>query len=100
MNCWRTVVIAIVIGCLGNAQEALTNDSVVKMVKAGLSEDVILSMVRTQPGKYTVAPEQLIDLKSAGVPDRVVAAMVEKGSNGAIAGKASGATPAAGTISA
>ena len=78
MNCWRTVVIAIVSGCLANAQDALTNDSVVKMVKPGLSEDVILSMVRTQPGKYSVTPEQLIDMKSAGVPDRIVAAMVEK----------------------
>jgi len=100
MNCWRTVVIAIVICCLGNAQETLTNDSVVKMVKAGLSEGIILSMVRTQPGKYTVTPEKLIDLKSAAVPDRVVSAMIEKGGNGVGAGKASGATPAAGTVSA
>jgi hypothetical protein len=63
---------------LGSAQEPLTNEAIVKMVKASLSEDVIVSMVRTQPARYTVAPEQLIALKSAGVSDRIVAAMVDR----------------------
>src|SRR5690348_8009829 len=87
---------------LSQAQEPLTNDSVIKMVQAKLSEDVIISMVKTQPAKYTLTPDQLIALKAAGVPDRVVAAMVEKGAGtgtlgGAGNGKATGATPAAGT---
>ena len=73
-------------------QEPLTNDSVIKMVKAGPSEDVILRMVKSQPAKYTVTPEELISLKSAGVPDRVVAAMVEK--NAAGGAQTCGATPA------
>jgi hypothetical protein len=60
------------------AQDALTNESVVKMVKAGLSEGVILSMVKTQPAKYSVNPDKLIELKSAGVSDSIVAAMVER----------------------
>ena len=60
------------------AQEPLTNDTVIKMVKAGLSADVIVSMVKTQPAKYTLTPDQLIVLKSAGVPDQVVAAMLDK----------------------
>ncbi len=87
---WKLCVAAVVASfclCVVSAQEPLTNDSVVKMVKAGLSEDVIVSMVKTQPAKYTLTPEQLITLKSAGVPDRVVAAMVEKGA-GAGAGNA------------
>lgn len=87
-----------------SAQEPLTNDSVVKMVKAGLSADVIVSMVKTQPAKYDLTPDRLIDLKTAGVPDKVVAAMVERGA-GVGAGSsvdphASGATPAAGTVAA
>jgi len=60
------------------AQDALTNESVVKMVKAGLSEGVVLSMVDTQPANYLVTPDNLIQLKSAGVPDRIVAAMVAR----------------------
>jgi hypothetical protein len=63
---------------LACAQDALTNESVVKMVKAGLSEGVILSMVNTQPATYSMTPDKLIELKSAGVSDRVVAAMVER----------------------
>lgn len=91
---------------LSRAQEPLTNDSVVKMVKAGISEDVILSMVKTQPAKYTVTPDQLIALKVAGVPDKVVAAMVDKSAGGGATAagmsttQASGATPAAGTVAA
>ena len=81
--------------------EPLTNDSIVKMAKAGLSEDVIVSMVRTQPAKYSVTPDQLIALKSAGVSDKIVAAMVEKSTGSSIVSQpnsASGATPTAGTV--
>jgi len=84
-------------------QEPLTNDSIIKMVKAGLSQDVIISMVRTQPAKYDLTPDQLIALKSVGVPDRVVSAMVESGDGSRnlinpFAGTATGATPAPGTV--
>jgi hypothetical protein len=102
----KTFLIAIAVLCfeVASAQEPLTNDSVVKMVKAGLSADVIVSMVKTQPAKYDLTPDQLIGLKSAAVPDRVVAAMVEKGSGGGAGSyadpHASGATPVAGTIAA
>jgi hypothetical protein len=84
------------------AQEALTNDAIVKMVKSGLGENVILSMVKSQPAKYTLTPDDLIALKAAGVPDSVVAAMVEKSTGGAAPGAAaaSGATPVAGTVAA
>ena len=86
------------------AQEALTNDLVIKLVKAGLSEDVIVSMVKSQPAKYMLGTEQVLALKKEGVPDKVLAAMIEKGA-GAPTGtyvlpgsaRASGATPAAGT---
>jgi hypothetical protein len=84
------------------AQEALNNDAIVKMVKSGLGEDVILSVVKSQPAKYTLTPDELIALKTAGVPDRVVAAMVDKGTGGGAPGAAaaSGATPVAGTVAA
>jgi hypothetical protein len=87
---------------LSKAQEPLTNDSIIKMVKAGLSEDVVLSMVKTQPAKYVLTPAELISLKSSGVSDKVVVAMVEKGASGAGAtilnSNASGATTAAGKV--
>src|SRR5262245_6868771 len=36
---------------LAGAQETLTNDSIVKMVKGGLSDDVIVTVIQKQPGK-------------------------------------------------
>ena len=59
-------------------QEALNNDSVVKMTKAGLSDDVIVSTLNSTAGKYDVSPDGLIALKTAGVSDKVLAAVVAK----------------------
>ena len=60
------------------AQEALNNDSIVKLVKSGLSEEAVLNMVSLQPGKYSLSVDDVLALKSAGVPDKVIAAMVAK----------------------
>ena len=42
------------------AQTAMTNDSVIKMAKAGLSEDIILGSVNGQPGQYRTSADDLI----------------------------------------
>lgn len=68
------------------AQQALNNDAITKMVKSGLSDDTIVSMIQSQPGAYTVTPDSMIALKQNGVSDKVLAAMAAKG-----------ATPAAGS---
>jgi hypothetical protein len=60
------------------AQSALDNDSIVKMSKAGLSDDVIVSMIKTQPGAYTVNPDAVIQLKTAGLSETIIDAMIEK----------------------
>jgi hypothetical protein len=63
---------------------AMTNDDVVKMVKAGLSEDIIISAIQaTQERQFTLTPDGLIQLKTNGVPDRVVAAMLNPAAAGA-----------------
>jgi hypothetical protein len=67
------------------AQETVTNESIIKMATAGLGEGLIVSMVQGQPGKYSVSPDDLTRLKQAGVSDRVVAAMIAKGSSPASA---------------
>lgn len=60
------------------AQTALTNDSIIRMAKAGLGEEIILSTVKSQPGRYATSPDDLIALKTAGVTDKVIAAMIDK----------------------
>jgi hypothetical protein len=60
------------------AQQSLNNDAVIKLVKAGLSDDLIVSTIGAQSGIYDTTPDGLIALKAAGVSDKVVAAMVAK----------------------
>lgn len=60
------------------AQQSLNDDSVIKLVKAGLSDDLIVSTISAQAGTYDTSTDGLIALKSAGVSDKVVAAMVAK----------------------
>ena len=56
-------------------QHAITNDTIVKMSKAGLDDTVIVQTIQTQPGAYDTSPDDLIALKDAGVSQRVIAAM-------------------------
>ncbi len=79
----------------GLAQSTLNNDSVVKMTTANLGEDVIVSMVKSQPGSYTVDADSLIQLKKAGVSDKVIAAMIEKNSGGSATNAPAASAPAA-----
>jgi hypothetical protein len=60
------------------AQQTLNNDAVVKLVKAGLSDDLIVSTINASPGTYDTSANGLIALKSAGVSDKVVSAVVLK----------------------
>jgi hypothetical protein len=56
----------------------MNNDSVIRMAKAGLGDDLILQTINTQPGKYQTDSDSLVALKQAGVSDRVIAAMMNK----------------------
>jgi len=57
-------------------------------VKAGLGDDTIISMIKSQPGSYAVDVDAVIELKKAGVSEKVINAMIEKN-------KANSAPPAA-----
>jgi hypothetical protein len=74
------VAILVVAGCL-YSQEALTNEAVLKLAKAGMGEEVILGMVKSQPGKYITDTDSVIALKQAGVSDKVIAAILSRGSS-------------------
>ncbi|HEV2688028.1 MAG TPA: hypothetical protein VGV35_05725 [Bryobacteraceae bacterium] len=52
------------------------------MVKAGLTEDVILDVVNLKPGQYSLNTDDLIALKKANVPSKVIAAMISKSQSG------------------
>jgi hypothetical protein len=79
-------------GARTSAQEVLTNDGVVGMVKAGLPESVIITKIRTSQRKFDTSTDALIKLKAAKVPDKVIEAMITGGAPAAAAG--SSADPA------
>jgi hypothetical protein len=75
------------------AQQALNNDAIIKLVKAGLSDDLIVTTINASPGSYDASANGLIALKEAKVSDKVVAAIVLKASGTAPA-PAPGSSPA------
>ena len=83
------------------AQETLTNDSVIGMVKAGLPESVVVQKIRSTPAaarKLDTSSDGLIKLKRAGVPDKVIEAMLaEPGAATAAAPATAAPTAAAST---
>src|SRR5438093_1924375 len=81
-------------------QAPLTNDSIVKLTKAGLTEDVIIGMVNLQSSQYSLTPDDLIALKKDGVSDKIIAAMVSKGSHPNSAAQPPSTTPAVAPASA
>jgi hypothetical protein len=65
------------------AQEVLTNDSVVQMIKAGLPESVVIAKIRSTPTKFDLRTDQLVGLKKSGVSDKVLEAMMAAPATGA-----------------
>ena len=59
-----------------SAQEVMTNETVVQMVRAGLSESVILAKIRSSQTQFDTRTEALIALKKTGVSEKVLAAIV------------------------
>jgi hypothetical protein len=90
----RHYILLAVAAALAFGQAALTNETIVKMVKAGLGEDVILTTIKSQPAKYATGADDLIALKSAGVSDKVIAAMIERMSASGAAAPTAAPAPA------
>lgn len=61
------------------AQETLTNESILKLVKAGIGDDMIVNMIKTQNARFSVSTDDVIALKGGGVSEKIIGAMVSKG---------------------
>ena len=60
------------------AQKPLDNTSIIRLLRAGLSEDLVVSAVNGSLGHYDTSADGLIALKRAGATDKVIAAIVSK----------------------
>jgi len=56
--------------------QGLTKDQVIQMTKAGLSEEVIVARVNAEPSPVKLSADDLIAMKSAGVSDGVIRALL------------------------
>jgi len=80
------------------AQQALDNDAVIKLVKSGLSDDLIITTINASQGHYDTSANGLIALKSGGASDKIISAILLKASGSAPApGASAPAAPAATT---
>ena len=59
------------------AAQAVTSYDLLEMTRAGVSEDVIISTMRSRGARIDLSPNALISLKQSGVSDRVVLAAQE-----------------------
>ncbi len=78
-------VMLLVFGSFLAAQQPLKNDSVVKLAKAGLADDTIVATINASPGAYDTSADGLVALKTAGISDKVISAMVVKAAGGTTA---------------
>ncbi len=55
----------------------LTNDDVISLKKAGLSDDLIVLKINSGPTKFRTDPSDLVALKNAGISDAVIGAILK-----------------------
>lgn len=62
------------------AQQTLNNDGVLKLIKAGLSEELVISTINASPGSYDTSADGIIALKTGGASEKVIGAILAKSS--------------------
>jgi hypothetical protein len=71
-------IFLLVLSALALGQENLTNDSILKMVKSGLDESLIVRVIQSQPGTYSLTTDEIRRLKQGGVSETILTAMAAK----------------------
>ena len=71
---------------------AMNNKDVIKMQKAGLSEETILAAMQKEKPEYETDTDALIELKSAGISEKVIQTMIRLQSPSASASASSSAS--------
>jgi hypothetical protein len=54
----------------------LTNESVIKLVRAGFKEKTVIAIIRSRPSQFDLSPDRLIELKRSNVSENVILAML------------------------
>lgn len=85
---------AAILGAPGAATETSNDETVISLVKAGLGPEAVIAKINSSAGAYDTSTASLIRLKQAGVPDAVIAAMLNRSKSPVLAnGVANNASP-------
>ena len=75
---FSTLVITIMMfAAQGQSEKILTNDDVLELLDAGLSAELIVTMIETSRSEFDTDLTTILELKKAEVPDTVLQAMVK-----------------------
>jgi hypothetical protein len=74
-----TCLLALSVVCVAQApgNGALTNADIVKMMRAGLPESIIVREIRQSGGSLNTSPDALIQLKKLGASERILSAVLD-----------------------
>ena len=61
----------------GQSEKILTNEDVLELIEAGLSSDLIVTMIETSRSEFDTDLTTILELKKREVPDTVLQAMVK-----------------------
>src|SRR4028119_1437324 len=70
-----------------DAEAPLTNNSIVKLVRAKFSEKTVIAIIRARPVRFDLSPERLIELKKNGVGERIILTMLARSEGDAFAAR-------------
>jgi len=71
------IIISLILPSYVFAQETLTNETIVTLVKAGLGEELIISKIKTSQNQFDVSTDGILKLKKEGVNEKIMKAMIE-----------------------
>src|SRR5687767_7668971 len=80
---------------LSSSVLAMNNKDVLKMQKAGLSEETILAAMTKEKPEYETDTDALIELKTAGVSEKIIQTMIKLQSPSATSSGTSSSSSAA-----
>ena len=83
INCWALslLICLILLPCFAIAQAPagdgpLTNAAIVKLVRAKFKEKTIITIIESRNSNFDLSTEQMIELKRAGVSEKIILAML------------------------
>jgi hypothetical protein len=74
-------------------KQPVTNADIIRMIKSGLAETVVLSVIEANDSKFDVSVDALIGLKNAGISQKVIEAMLASESRRTAASRPQAAAP-------